>query len=136
MIAAKLDRLGQCLARIESKRPFDAQRLAADLDLQDVVSINLERSVQQCLDIAAILVAAMPVPAPTSAGAGFDALAQAGRISPETARRMRRATAFRNLLVHAYEKVDWLAVHGFLDGAVEDLRQFGREVACSPVAAP
>lgn len=129
MIDAKLERLGQCLARIDSKRPFDAERLATDADLQDVVAVNLERAIQQCLDIAAICVAASPVAAPTSAGGAFDVLAQTGRITPESARRMRRATAFRNLLVHAYDKVDWRNVHAFLDASMADLRTFGREIA-------
>ncbi len=127
-VVAKLERLGQCLARVESKRPFSAERLATDMDLQDVVSINLERALQQCLDLASMAVAAMPVPPASSAGATFDVLAQAGCILPETARRMRRATAFRNLLVHAYERVDWRAVHGFLDTSISDLRAFAREL--------
>lgn len=127
-VVAKLERLGQCLARIESKRPFSAERLATDMDLQDVVSVNLERALQQCLDLSSMALASMPVPPASSAGATFDALAQGGRIQPETARRMRRATSFRNLLVHAYERVDWVAVHGFLDASIADLRHFAREL--------
>ncbi len=131
MIAAKLDRLAQCLARIDSKRPFDAARLATDTDLQDVISVNLERAVQQCVDIAAMTASELALSTPTSAGASFDGLAQAGRISLDCAHRMRRATAFRNLLVHTYEKVDWFAVHGFLDASLDDLRRFAREVTAS-----
>lgn len=128
---AKLERLGQCLARIDSKRPFDAERLASDPDLQDVVALNLERAIQQCLDLAAMSVAALPLPAPTTAGGAFDVLAQSGRIGADTARRLRRATAFRNLLVHAYDKVDWRGVHGFLDASMEDLRTFARELTAT-----
>jgi uncharacterized protein YutE (UPF0331/DUF86 family) len=132
VIATKLDRLAQCLARIDGKRPFDAARLATDADLQDVISVNLERAVQQCIDIAAITTSALPVATPTSSGASFDALAQAGRISFDCAQRLRRAVAFRNLLVHTYEKVDWVAVHGFLDASLDDLRRFAREISAAP----
>jgi uncharacterized protein YutE (UPF0331/DUF86 family) len=98
VIAAKLDRLAQCVARIDSKRPFDAARLATDADLQDVISVNLERAVQPCIDIAAMTASDLPVMTPTSSGASFDARAQAGRISLDCAQRLRRAGAIRNLV--------------------------------------
>ena len=46
MLAPKLDALARCLARIESKSPFTLERLRSDADLQDIISVNLERAIQ------------------------------------------------------------------------------------------
>lgn len=45
VIARKLDSLSRCVIRIESKRPADARELVSDIDLQDIISVNLERAV-------------------------------------------------------------------------------------------
>ena len=47
VIAQKLESLRHCLQRIESKCPADAQTLATDPDLQDIVALNLSRAVLQ-----------------------------------------------------------------------------------------
>lgn len=43
--------------RIESKQSFDAEQLADDFDLQDIVSLNLTRAVQMAVDIGAHIAA-------------------------------------------------------------------------------
>ena len=53
VVEQKLESLRRCLLRIETKCPADPERLEADFDLQDIVSLNLSRSVQLCVDIAA-----------------------------------------------------------------------------------
>jgi uncharacterized protein YutE (UPF0331/DUF86 family) len=45
VVEQKLESLRRCLQRIESKCPADAQTLAADFDLQDIVSLNLKKAV-------------------------------------------------------------------------------------------
>jgi len=44
IIEQKLESLRRCLQRIEAKCPAEAATLAADLDLQDISSLNLSRS--------------------------------------------------------------------------------------------
>lgn len=53
VIEQKLESLRRCLRRIEMKCPADAQTLATDADLQDIVALNLSRAVQVCVDIGA-----------------------------------------------------------------------------------
>ncbi len=45
VIADKLERLRRCVQRIEHKRPPTLAALAADVDLQDILSVNLERAI-------------------------------------------------------------------------------------------
>ena len=48
VIAQKLESLRHCLQRVETRCPADAQTLATDADLQDIVALNLSRAVQVC----------------------------------------------------------------------------------------
>lgn len=50
VIEQKLESLRHCVQRIETKCPADAQTLAADPDLQDIVALNLSRAAAVCLD--------------------------------------------------------------------------------------
>ena len=60
VIAQKLESLRHCLQRIESKCPADAETLATDPDLQDIVALNLSRAVQVCVEMGARIIACMP----------------------------------------------------------------------------
>ena len=51
IVERKLDSLRHCLERIASKRPASVAALERDADLQDVLTLNLSRAVQICVDI-------------------------------------------------------------------------------------
>jgi hypothetical protein len=74
VIEDKLERLRRCVQRIEQKRLSTPEALATDYDLQDILSVNLERAVQLCVDIAAHIIADREVSAPTTMAAAFEAL--------------------------------------------------------------
>lgn len=69
VVLDKLESLRRCIQRIESKRPDTLEALQADLDLQDILSLNLTRAVQVSVDVAAHLVADLDVPAPDTMAA-------------------------------------------------------------------
>jgi hypothetical protein len=52
VIKTKLESLRRCLDRIESKKPITLEGLLQDIDTQDILALNIERSVQLCVDIA------------------------------------------------------------------------------------
>jgi hypothetical protein len=52
VVEQKLESLRRCLLRIEEKCPDSPEMLARDLDAQDIVSLNLTRAVQLCVDLA------------------------------------------------------------------------------------
>lgn len=125
----KLDSLARCLLRIESKKPFTLEQLQADADLQDILSVNLERAVQQCVDICSMCLAELGSQPPATMADGFTLLAAEAWIQELTADGMRKAVGFRNIAVHEYEKVDWRVVHAICHKNLDDLRRFGREVS-------
>jgi len=51
VINRKLNSLARCVRRIETKRPQTPEQWVSDIDLQDILSLNIERAVQLCVDI-------------------------------------------------------------------------------------
>jgi uncharacterized protein YutE (UPF0331/DUF86 family) len=128
ILLAKLDSLQRCLSRVASKMPPSVEVLQQDLDVQDIISLNLERAVQVCVDISAQILAEFNTPAPSSMVESFDRLRDQGVISPEIALRMQKAVGFRNISVHEYQKIDWLIVYRIITEHLDDFKDFARQV--------
>lgn len=129
VIEQKLESLRRCLQRVAEKCPSDPGTLSRDPDLQDIVTLNLSRAVQLCVDLGAHLIAGLDVPPPDTMGQTFDALAHAGVISEHLALQLKRAVGFRNIAVHHYEKIDWLIVHRIASHHLSDFTEFATVVA-------
>jgi uncharacterized protein YutE (UPF0331/DUF86 family) len=107
---------------------MSAGALAADLDAQDVICLNLERAIQVCVDMAAHVLSRYETPAPESMAAAFLRLAELGVIQHGTADRMVKAVGFRNVAVHAYQAIDWGIVYAIITTHLEDFTTFAREI--------
>jgi len=59
LIEEKIESLRRCLSRIEEKCPSSVKELEADVDLQDIITLNLTRAVQLSVDIAAHWIASL-----------------------------------------------------------------------------
>ena len=107
VIASKLESLRRCLDRITSKKPKSLDQLLEDIDMQDILALNLERSIQLCVDIANHILSNLDDSPAMSMAESFERLSEKEIISIELAGNLRRAVGFRNLSVHAYDKIDW-----------------------------
>lgn len=128
IVADKLESLRRCIARVEAMRPDTVETLRSDVDLQDILSVNLMRAVQVCVDLAAHLVADLDGRAPETMADLFTVLEQAEHLSPEVASRMRSAVGFRNVAVHVYQSIDWDVVFAIADDHLDDFRAFAAAV--------
>jgi uncharacterized protein YutE (UPF0331/DUF86 family) len=124
IVQQKLESLRRCVQRVADKCPENAQTLAADVDLQDIVTLNLSRAIQLCVDIGAHLIASTQTPVPATMGQTFELLGQRGIIPPELALRMQRAVGFRNIVIHNYEVIDWQVVHALARDHLGDFASF------------
>lgn len=129
IVATKLESLGRCIARIESKTPASLEALRADLDAQDVIALNLERAVQLCVDIASHALIDYSVPSPDSMAGSFIALGEVGLLTPRLAQRMSKAAGFRNIAVHEYATMDWAIVYSIVMTRLRDFREFAEAFA-------
>lgn len=119
------------MERVRQKTPATAAALQGDPDVQDILTLNLTRAVQLCVDIGAHLIAAQNKAAPDTMGQTFDVLADMGVISAELAVRMKKAVGFRNIAVHNYEAIDWEITHAIATRYMNDFAAF----AAAAVAA-
>ena len=129
VVEQKLESLRRCLRRIETKCPADAAALAADIDLQDIISLNLSRAVQISVDIGLHLIAGMEAPPPDTMGQTFDLLAQEGVLNTELASSLKKAVGFRNIAMHNYESINWSIVHSIVKYHLADFSAFAGVVA-------
>jgi len=128
VIRNKLESLRRCLKRLEDKKPESSEILADDYDIQDIISINLERAIQISVDIGSILLAETERKPPKTMGEIFPALAEEGYISLDLADRLRKAVGFRNISVHEYQKINWNIVYSIIDSNLDDFIELMRAV--------
>ena len=124
VIKTKLESLRKCLDRIETKKPETLDDLLQDIDVQDIIALNLERPVQLCVDIANHILSSLDDAPAMSMAESFERLSENEIISVELAGNLRRAVGFRNLSVHAYDKIDWSLVWTNFESDLNDLINF------------
>lgn len=126
VIISKLNSLAHCVDRIRSKTPESLEMLIDDYDLQDIISLNLERSIQICVDISAHILAEHDVPVPKTMAESFDNLEDLNFIPGDLAIRLKKAVGFRNLAVHTYSTIDWNIVYSIITERLDDFPEFAR----------
>jgi uncharacterized protein YutE (UPF0331/DUF86 family) len=128
VINRKLESLRHCIARIKSKMPLTEEVLRSSYDLQDIISVNLERAVQTGVDIAAHVISETEVPPPSTMAEGFERLAELKVISQQLAEQMQKAVALRNILVHNYTDINWEIILGVITHDLKDFVQFAQAI--------
>lgn len=129
LINEKIDTLRRCIQRIESKRPEMVQALESDLDSQDIISLNLQRAVQLCVDIGTHIIANNDMEAPNTMAETFEKLFQMDMISDSTSTNMIKAVGFRNIAVHNYQKVNWKIVYNICHEKLDNFKLFAKEIS-------
>ena len=124
----KIASLKRCIQRIKDKITENSRILQNDYDLQDIVSVNLQRAVQVCVDISAHINAEMAARAPESMVESFENLKAAGIISAQTCNRMKKSVGFRNIAVHEYSTINWDIIFSVATKNLDDFRQFAGEI--------
>ncbi len=110
-LLTKLINLKNCVERIENKKPFTIQQLTSDFDLQDVVSLNMQRAIQICVDIAALIIAESNNRPPETMSSSFIILNSLGALPKEIEHALVKAVGMRNILVHEYTEINWTTVY-------------------------
>jgi uncharacterized protein YutE (UPF0331/DUF86 family) len=127
LIARKLESLAHCLRRIEEKKPVRLSDLENNYDLQDIISVNLERSIQLCVDIAAIIISERDLKTSNTMAGSFKILEEAGILPDYLSVKLQKAVGFRNVSVHEYDSIDWEIVFDIIHHHLINFRNF---IAC------
>ena len=77
-----------------------------DIDAQDIVTLNLTRIIQSCVDIAMHIIANSNAETPQTMSESFDTLKKLEIIDNETAIKLKKSIGFRNIAAHNYGELD------------------------------
>ena len=112
------------LDRVAERLPADPALLAPATDASDAVVLHLWQAVQMVIDVALAACLRFNLGTPTSYGDAFRRLAEAGVVNEGLAARLTRAAGFRNVVAHAYDRLDMARVHRAAREGPADLRTF------------
>ena len=129
IIANKIESLRRCLARVEQRCPQSVDELLNDLDAQDVLTLNLSRAIQLCVDISLHILSASNQTVPQTMADAFTGLVKEGIISVDTEEKMRKAVGFRNIAIHEYEKINWAIVYAIATERLSDFKAYAQRIS-------
>ena len=124
VLAEKVAAVQRHLARVGDRLPDDPADLAPSTDASDAVILHLWQAVQIVIDLAVSACLHLKLGTPSTYADAFRRLAEAGHVNSELAARLERAAGFRNVVAHAYERLDMARVHHAAREGPEDLRAF------------
>lgn len=126
LVRKKLAFIETCLRELRTLGQAD--RIATDVKERRFVEHTLQICIQAALDVASHIASDERLGEPGSNSAIFDLLVPAGWLTAETARLLRNAVGFRNVLVHGYTAVNLQVVRTVLEQRLGDLEQFVEEI--------
>ncbi len=126
VVLQKLENITNCLSRIESKKPFTLEELKTNYDIQDTISINLQRAIQAAIDLASHIISETNARTPKDSGDTFVILSEIEIIDRNMADLMIKASGFRNAIVHEYDGIDWIVVHTVCEKHLNLFKDFAK----------
>ena len=126
-IESRLEKLDDCINRLEAIRTVSLNEFLAESDLQDIVARRFEVAGQCCIDLALRIISLEGAPRREGGQESLLALGQLGILQMELAREVAPVAGFRNVLAHDYVDVDWEVVYAHLS-QLEVLRRFATSV--------
>ena len=131
VLAERTLALERHLARVAEKLPPAADEFVASSDAADAVILHLWQATQIVIDLAVSACVAHGSGTPQSYADAFRRLQTKGLIDGTLADRLVRAAGFRNVVAHAYERLDMTRVHQAALEGPADLRAFVAAIARS-----
>lgn len=120
---AKISSIQRCLKRIQEVTNGNPESLDT-LDVQEIVTLNLQRAIQGAIDLAAHVVADEGWGVPQELRENFDLLSQNDVLSDELTKRLRKMVGFRNIAVHEYETINIDILKSILQHNLQDIEEF------------
>lgn len=129
-IKRHLKELRKRLLELESKfKPLSEEELITDETCYNAAEHHLQIAIQNCLDIANHIVAALGLPSPKKeANEAFFTLAKERIISSKMAQVMKDIIGYRNVVIHEYLEVERHYTYKNIQAGLGDLAEFGRQI--------
>ena len=126
-IERRLERLSECLKKLEPLRKRPNDDFEKDPYLRDIVERNLEVAVQCCIDIANRIISLEEMKKPLDYYGAFLLLGEANILPMAFAKNIAPMAGFRNILIHEYLSIDWNEVYKNIQ-RIDDLYSFADHI--------
>lgn len=128
ILLGKAEIIERALARVESTYARHSGDIDTNIDAQDVIVLNLQRTCEAAIDMAMHLVHIKQLGLPKTSAEAFSLLAQGGVLDAKTAERMKKMVGFRNVAVHDYRELDWAILKSIITRDMQDVRNFSKHI--------
>jgi len=92
--------------------------------VQDVFILNVQRSVQACIDMAHLIIAEKGWKLPASYKESFAVLSENKAITEDMAKTMMKMCGFRNIAVHNYQQISSAIMKSIMEHHLKDFEDF------------
>lgn len=123
VLVEKTNSIQNCLKRIHDTVQGDLGRLDL-LDIQDIVTLNLQRAIQLIIDMASYVVSSERLGIPQSLKDVFQILERNSFIKRDVSTKMQKMVGFRNIAVHDYQAIDPAILKKIISSHLKDLEEF------------
>ena len=123
IVFAKIGSIQWCLRRIHEVTKGNPESLD-NLDVEEIVTLNLQRAVQGSIDLAAHVVADEGWGVPQELRENFDLLLKNKVIDSELTNRLRKMVGFRNIAVHEYDTINVEILKSVVRDNLKDIEDF------------
>ena len=129
VVRAKVATIQVRLRELKSRRDVRLEEFSKNMATQAIILHNYQIAIQACCDLASHIVADQELGIPGVSADLFEFMAQAKIIPWPLAERLKKHVGLRNLIVHAYDKLDYAEIHATLQERIRDTARFLRLVA-------
>ena len=125
LIAARLERLREYIVTLKAIREYDIEKFRTDVFIHATAERYLQLSIECLLDIGNHIISDRGYRKPDTYAEVFEILADERIIPKELLCDLEGMTAFRNILVHDYLRIDLGKVYTILHERLSVLEKLG-----------
>ncbi|MEO6062623.1 MAG: DUF86 domain-containing protein [Thermoflexales bacterium] len=128
VVAEKVSSLQRCVLRAREEYRLAGKTFARNFTRQDAAILNIVRACELAIDLASYTVRQKRLGIPGTSAEAFEMLKAAVIIDEGLCERMVRMVGFRNLVIHAYRKIDLTIVVIVIVERLNDVITFGDRI--------
>ena len=125
VILNKSESIKRCLKRIEED--FD-EEFESNYTKQDAVILNIQRLIQQTIDLGAYVIKKYKLGIPKSSKEIFEILEKEKIIDTDLSKNLQKMVGFRNLAVHEYTKLNLEIIEYIIKNRIFDALEFQKRI--------
>jgi len=128
-IADKLETLKSYIDILRSYQSYEINEIKENITLRGAIERYFEISLECTLDIGEMIISAENFEKPDSYREIIEILGNHNILSKEFSEKFAPAASLRNILVHAYAKLDIEKLYKLLQENLEDFDEFSKSIA-------